>query len=570
MEGSVKKPRSLKWQMLGILLACWLVPVLLVLAVMGWYVSDSLSQRALQNLADQLEVNLQMCGDRLESAVAASRTASADPTIKAAWAAYQKDGQYLTLYRSTRAFMEGQYRWDNRFRLAMFWFYDLDEYARFSVYNQPLGATYRQSLDFWAEDQESVTEFADTLGTSIGFLYRSGHLYLVRNVMDPTYRPIGTLALELERPYYFDNLTQLPWLSSLTGTVDGMIVQLKGRELLNDRSTGEGGAVLSRTAKGRDYRFSAWGRVDNGVLLAQISGYKYLLAGLGLLLLPLLLLMYLFFRRKISDPIQAMMDGAREIEGGRLGYQLPYAPNSREFQYLTDSFNHMSSELQKQFVRIYQEELALRDARIKALQSHINPHFLNNTLEIINWEARMSGDAKVSKMIEALSTVLDAAIARDTRSEITLGEELGYVNAYLYIIQERFGQRLSILKEIDPATLDRMVPRLILQPVIENAVEHGIGPAGSVRITLCSVLEGDVLILDIINDGTLTPADQARIEQLLGTGSDDTRENSRNIGIANVNQRLRILCGPGSGLTIRVTEDQRVMARLTISPKDIT
>ena len=72
-----------------------------------------------------------------------------------------------------------------------------------------------------------------------------------------------------------------------------------------------------------------------------------------------------------------------------MGYQLSYQANSREFQYLTDSYNHMSGQLQHQFNRLYQEELALRDAHIKALQAHINPHFLNNTLEIINWEARM-------------------------------------------------------------------------------------------------------------------------------------------------------------------------------------
>ena len=262
-----------------------------------------------------------------------------------------------------------------------------------------------------------------------------------------------------------------------------------------------------------------------------------------------------------------MMDGAREIEQGKLGHQLTYEPNSREFQYLTDSFNHMSGELQTQFDRIYQEELALRDARIKALQSHINPHFLNNTLEIINWEARMNGDAQVSKMIESLSTVLDAAIARDKRTEITLGEEMGYVNAYLYIIHQRFGKRLDITQEIAPATLDRMVPRLILQPVIENAVEHGVGPAGHGTITIRGYLADHILFLDITNDGVLSPLDKERIARLLGPNGDSSRETSGNIGIANVDQRLRILCGPGSGLSIQQAEEGRVLARLTISPK---
>ena len=112
----------------------------------------------------------------------------------------------------------------------------------------------------------------------------------------------------------------------------------------------------------------------------------------------------------------------------------------------------MSGQLQSQFEHIYREELALRDARIMALQSQINPHFLNNTLEIINWEARMAGDVKVCGMLEALSTILTAAMDRDKRATVHLSQELMYVDAYLYIIKERLGKRLTVHKQIDPDT----------------------------------------------------------------------------------------------------------------------
>ncbi len=134
----------------------------------------------------------------------------------------------------------------------------------------------------------------------------------------------------------------------------------------------------------------------------------------------------------------------------------------------------MSSELKNQFERSYLEQQALQQARVKALQSQINPHFLNNTLEVINWEARLSGDERVSAMIEALSVMLNAALDRDGRSMIPLREELSYVDAYLYIIRERLGDRLVIEREIDETMLDEMVPRLIFQPLVENAVEHDL------------------------------------------------------------------------------------------------
>ena len=87
---------------------------------------------------------------------------------------------------------------------------------------------------------------------------------------------------------------------------------------------------------------------------------------------------------------------------------------------------------------------AAQRAQIKALQSQINPHFLNNTLEIINWEARIEGNDRVSAMIEALSTMLNAALDRDGRTQIPLKEELGYVEAYLYIIRERLGEGFHV------------------------------------------------------------------------------------------------------------------------------
>ncbi len=284
--------------------------------------------------------------------------------------------------------------------------------------------------------------------------------------------------------------------------------------------------------------------------------------GLSLLLL---LFTFRFFRRRISQPVQMLMEGAAHIRQGELGYQIDTGTGSREFQYLTDSFNQMSGQLRRQFDRLYQEELARRDAQIKAMQAHINPHFLNNTLEIINWQARMSGDVKASKMIEALSTVLDAALDRKGSPQVRLAEEMTYVNAYLYIVKERYGRRLTVDVELPPELMDCLVPRLILQPVIENAVEHGIGPSGQGQVSLRGFREGERLILEIENNGGLSPQDEEHIARLLSPDYDMQNEPSGNIGIANVNQRLRILCGPDCGLTITRGKGGAVTARLTVA-----
>lgn len=575
MEHVEKQAPSLKWQMMGIVLAGWLAPVALILAVMGWYMADSLGARTADSLNEQFTVNVRMCADRLDSALTASRTASSDPTIKAAWAGYGRDGLYPALYRSVYAFLDGQYRSDSRFRFAAFWFLEDPEAMRLAVYNQSLGVQYDRLKTYWEQDFRAVADLAATLDTGIGFLSRHGELYLVRNVMSPSFTPIGTLVLALNQSYYFENLTALPWAREVTVFLDGLTLPVSGEPLPPPEALGHAGGIrltaldqsyLAAAAPRREYPLSAVVRLDLSSFLSQFTGYVWLLLGMFLLLVPLLLCVLSFFRRKVSDPVQAMMEGATEIEAGKLGRQLSYRANSREFQYLTDSFNHMSGQLKGQFDRIYQEELALRDARIKALQSHINPHFLNNTLEIINWEARLGGNAKVSKMIEALSTVLDAAVARDKRPEVTLAEEMGYVNAYLYIIDQRFGKRLTVEQDMAEETLTCMVPRLILQPVIENAVEHGVGPGGSGTIVLRSRLRDGLLLIDVENDGALTEADLEHIRTLLSPDYDPSSASSRNLGIANVNQRLRILYGGPSGLQIGLLHG-RVTARLTVRTK---
>src|SRR5699024_8612489 len=112
---------------------------------------------------------------------------------------------------------------------------------------------------------------------------------------------------------------------------------------------------------------------------------------------------------------------------------------------------------------------------------------------------------------------------------------------------------------------DCPVPRLILQPVIENAVEHGIRPNGRGEIGLRAVREGDFLVLEVTNNGGLSPDDEAHIARLLAPDYDASQESSGNIGIANVNLRLRILDGPDCGLTITRGQENLVSARLTIA-----
>jgi two-component system sensor histidine kinase YesM len=187
---------------------------------------------------------------------------------------------------------------------------------------------------------------------------------------------------------------------------------------------------------------------------------------------------------------------------------------------------------------------------------------------MMNWQARMAGDITVSKMIENLGTLLNYSMDRSNRKLIYLAEELRCVDAYCYIISMRFGKRLKIEKDVDEELLQLKVPQLILQPLIENAVVHGVETVKSGIIRINVYKEGSNAILKIINSGKdMTAEDMERVEQILnGTYEQKPEEKARHesMGIHNVNERIKLIYGEEYGLTIQPIGDGETASAITI------
>lgn len=572
-----RKNVSMKWKMVEIVLICWLLPFALMVGVLVFYVWSNQSDVSAQNILDQLTFNNQICMERLDYAVTASRNATYDRVIEEAHRAYQEGAiEYHTFYTEISSYIARKYRNEICFSDTMIWSGEDPTGKSYSVYNSSAGGRYQQVLEYWSEDHAQVEAYAKTLDTAIGFLKIGDHVYMVRNLLDINYKTIGTLVMRLNMDYCFGPLYNFPLGEATAVSLAGEKLELKGTleedvlPMLPELNLEEG--YLRKDGKlyvydsqtGQNFKLSVLMRVDKKVMQEPFYGYRYVFAGMILFLFPLLLLIWKVFQDHVAKPVEILMEGAGQIEQGKLGVQIETSMKNREFQYLIDSFNRMSGRLKYQFDHIYEEEVALRDARIMALQSNINPHFMNNTLEIINWEARLGNNLKVSKMIEALSTLMDAAMDRRKRPEVLLSEEMMYVDAYLYIISERFGKRLTVQKNLSRDIMECNVPRLILQPVIENAIEHGVVPNGTGLVEINGFVEGDYLYLDIVNNGVLDENSKEKIGKLLNCNYDPSREPSSNLGIANVNQRLRILYGEPCGLSITQRDPGHVLARLTI------
>ena len=257
----------------------------------------------------------------------------------------------------------------------------------------------------------------------------------------------------------------------------------------------------------------------------------------------------------------------KRIERG-YGYKIKEFDKNEEFGRLVDTFNHMSVSLEESFNKIYAEEIAVRDANMQeTLQAQINPHFLNNTLEIINWKARMSGNRDVSGMIESLGVMMEATMNRNNESFITIQEEMKYVEAYLYIIVQRFGSKFQFSKEVDESLLSIKIPRLIVQPLVENAVEHGGDLYGN-RVGKLVISEDEKYLKIIVeNNGHMSEQDVDKVKGLLGETK--LTSQAKNIGIRNVNLRLKLLYGEDSGLSIENKGEDLIVSRIIIDKKKL-
>ena len=551
----VRKPKiSLRTGLTTIIVLCWLAPILLLVTLSGVLLGESYQRSARQEMNDAAQFAVLQLQTELENAIRDSKSASYDGLIRSAYRSYRGSADNVSLYRSVNDYLKEKFSRSGSYRAVFVVFWDGQINANAYVFGA--GENGLARMQSCQAATPGILEAMRGADTEIRFLITDGELYMARNLLDSHFEPYASLVMML-KPSAFS--------APLTGLGEPEDVQLR-LDTLCFRFDGEDG-IEEREEKDAGYRYES--EADGHSLCLCVAGKEYhvwqenpwlnwIAAGAALLVLPLLALLVLLFRRHVAKPVETLVEANLKVQAGERGYEITgHAPNA-EFDTLFDHFNDMSSEMKAQFERAYLEQQASQRAQIKALQSQINPHFLNNTLEVINWEARMAGNDRVGAMIEALSTMLDAALDRDGRTQITLREELVYVDAYLYIIRERLGERFRVHKEIDESQLSRQVPRLILQPIAENAVEHDLTRRGGGDLWLRVYRRDRLLVLEVEHDGQMTEEDRAKVQaQLRGT---ETLSGS--VGIQNVSQRLKLIYGEEGSLSLDETGHGTILARI--------
>ncbi|MEK3865884.1 sensor histidine kinase [Paenibacillus sp. FSL H7-0716] len=272
-------------------------------------------------------------------------------------------------------------------------------------------------------------------------------------------------------------------------------------------------------------------------------------------------LMAFYFSNRISRPLTELRNKMKLVQQGDFEQSLP-ATSRDEIGQLARGFNRMSSEIERLMSEVYELGVKERDTEIAALLSQMNPHFMYNTLESINMKAIQLQQYDISDMVSALGSLLRYTI--DTRSKLVpLHMELSFIESYVYIQQLRFGTRLHVVIDADPALGGLFIPKLLLQPLVENAICHGIEnqpEGGNVWISACG--EGEQLLLTVRDDGPgLTAQALARLLDSLGETIQkplsSAQEGRRNgVALRNLDQRIKLLYGQPYGLRIEMTHSK--------------
>ncbi len=300
----------------------------------------------------------------------------------------------------------------------------------------------------------------------------------------------------------------------------------------------------------------------------ELTSVRYLLAGIVVLAIGLITAIEWAVITVYRKRVQRLLKFMNEVEEGQLDIRVP-VDSEDEIGVLGKSFNEMCEKLDLYIDRAYRAALAQKNAELNALQMQIDPHFLYNTLESIKANAMEQGDETTAEMLLLLADLFRWS-TRTKDKFVLLEEELDYINTYLKLQSYRYKDSLDISFQIQPECLDLAVPKLVLQPVVENVIRHaffGKKNSGLVGVT-AKVKEQKRLEITVYDNGNGIPQEQLEkiCQEIAAQGTDS---ETHSIGMRNVDQRIKLLFGENYGLQISSIYNMGTAVKLTFPAMQI-
>lgn len=290
-----------------------------------------------------------------------------------------------------------------------------------------------------------------------------------------------------------------------------------------------------------------------------------------LIILTLLALVVAFLISKriasqTAKPIRELTEHMQEIELGKLGVEIDTQSDTEEIQCLTASFKEMVYKIEGLIEQVEDNQKKLRKSELKVLQSQINPHFLYNSLDTIIWLGEREECEKVIQMTAALARYFRLSLSKG-KEVITIYEEVEHVKHYLQIQKIRYASKLTYTIEVSPDIFDEMIVKIVLQPLVENALYHGIKDleeGGYIRVL--GFREGNNIILEVYDNGKGMSHEQ--IKNILKAPS-STSITKGGVAIKNVHERIQVYFGQDYGLSYESEYGKWTKVRITIPATEI-
>ncbi len=343
-----------------------------------------------------------------------------------------------------------------------------------------------------------------------------------------------------------------PWMQMLfSGLLDESNLSVA---TLEDGSHKEQFQGADRLITVKTMGYTGW-KIVGVTPLSEVSASYYHIRSFAIFILffTIFLMVFanLFLSSRIADPIKALEQSVKELENGMTDVEIAIG-GSYEVQHLGKTIQSMVDQMRKLMDDIVVEHESKRKSELDALQSQINPHFLYNTLDSIVWMIENQRYGEATSMVTALARLFRISLSKG-KTVISVASELDHARNYLTIQKMRYKNKFNVAIQADPDTLGLSTIKLIIQPLLENSIYHGMEfMDGDGVISIRSYIQGEVLHIDISDNGNGIPKEICN--QLL---TDHSRVPSKGsgIGLRNVHQRIQLTYGAQYGLIISSEPD---------------
>ena len=391
-------------------------------------------------------------------------------------------------------------------------------------------------------------------------------IQMIKMVKDlQTYKPIGYIRFGLKRNYIEKMAKNINFgsdggvvifdenLNKISGIAHDSVLSklLKEKPSIGNFSYSEGKNEYTAVHIHSDSTgWTTVGVIPLRYINKDLAGIQYLTVIIIVLTIIIGVTVSVIIAQSLILPLENTVNALEKFSRGDFAVRLK-ENRCDEIGKLNRIFNKAIKEINELMQKVTQSEILNKEMEFKTLQSQMNPHFLYNTLDTINWLAFKEKQTEICNLVAAISSLIRASIS-NKKSIINIEQELDYVKNYIYIQHIRYKDRFDIIYDIDESLLKQAVPKLIIQPIVENAIIHGIENSKNKNLLYISVKRENECIVIIVKDTGIGMTDEKVSELLKEPLNAEGAEQKAhtNLGLYAVHKRIQLMYGDLYGLTV--------------------